>query len=753
MQSQCQKLKWPGQIFVSHHATTCIIIYTASKKISTFIAMKQSIYFVLVLLSSSLYAQTAKQLTARDYEAAEKMLTKNVVGHIERASVNPQWLANGKFWYSNQATGTATYVLVDPETGKKTTSANLKQLIGFLPERPQRPAVNQSVSPDGKKAVYIKDWNLWVKDLVSARETQLTKDGIKDFGYATDNAGWTHSDRPIVKWSPDSKKIATFKQDQRHLKDMYLVKTTVGAPELEQWKYPLPGDSAIAKIHRVIIDVEQGKLIPLRMAADDHRSTFCDDISCEGGFTDNEWNAESTQLAFVSSSRDHKKANFRVANASSGEVRHIYEENVATQYESGRDGVSWRFLPNSSEFIWYSQRDNWGHLYLYDLKTGQLKNQITKGNFVVMDIIKVDEKKRVIYFTANGRETGNNPYYTHFYSVNFDGSNLQWLTPETGHHTVSLSPDGNYFIDTYSQPHVPPASVLRGINGKQVAMLEKADITKLTSTGWKPPALFSVKSASGKFDLYGLMFTPTKMDATKKYPVVINIYPGPQGGSVRYWGFNPARGDNQALAELGFVVIQLEGSCNPGRSKDFHDACYGNMADNTLPDHIEGLKQLAQKHPYFNLDKVGIWGHSGGGFATAAALLRYPDFFKVGVSQSGNHDNRNYEDDWGERYIGLLVHDKSGRDNYEAQANQTYAKNLKGKLLIAHGGMDDNVPPYGSYLLVDALIKANKDFDLLIFPNARHGYGTDNNYMMRRRWDYFVKHLMGAEPPREYQIK
>lgn len=714
--------------------------------------MKKIIVIALAFSATVLQAQTAKQLTKEDYAAAEKMLGKNTFRLTRGTTVNAQWLPDGRFWYENPSAG--EYILVNPSNGSKKHSQSLQELIGSVPEK-KAPARfrNEAVSPDGKKTVFIKDWNLWVKDNASQKETQLTTDGIKDFGYATDNAGWTHSDRPIVKWSPDSKKIATFRQDQRHLKDMYLVKTKVGAPELQQWKYPLPGDKEIAKIYRVIVDVDPAKVIPLRMGADDHRSTFCDDISCEGGFTDNEWNDESTQLAFISSSRDHKQANFRVADAATGEVRSVYEEKVPTQYESGRDGVSWRFLPNSNEFIWYSQRDNWGHLYLYDLKTGKLKNQITKGDFVVMNIIKVDEKKRLIYFTANGREANNNPYFTHFYSIGFDGKNLKWLTPAVGDHSISLSPDNKYFVDTYSQPDVAPVSVLRDINGKQVVELEKTDISMLSAAGWKPPTPFSVKSATGQFDLYGLMYAPTKLDASKKYPVVVYIYPGPQAGSVGSWAFSPARGDHQALAELGFVVVQLEGSCNPGRSKAFHDACYGNMGENTLPDHIEGLKQLAKKYPYLDLDKVGIWGHSGGGFATAAALLRYPDFFKVGVSQSGNHDNRNYEDDWGERYIGLLTKDANGKDNYESQANQTYAKNLKGKLLIAHGGMDDNVPPYNAYLLVDALIKANKDFDLLIFPNARHGYGADNNYMMRRRWDYFVKNLMGAEPPKEYLIK
>jgi dipeptidyl-peptidase-4 len=243
------------------------------------------------------------------------------------------------------------------------------------------------------------------------------------------------------------------------------------------------------------------------------------------------------------------------------------------------------------------------------------------------------------------------------------------------------------------------------------------------------------------------------MKTGAKYPVIVRIYPGPQGGSVGSWSFRAARGDNQALTELGFVVVELEGSCNPNRSKSFHDVCYGNMGENTLSDQVAGLKQLAARYPFIDLDNVGIWGHSGGGFATAAAMFKYPDFFKVGISESGNHDNRNYEDDWGERYIGLEVRDSDGVSNYESQANQTYAENLKGKLLLIHGGMDDNVPPYNSYLVADALIKANKDFDFLLLPNARHGYGSDSNYIMRRRWDYFVMNLLHATPPKEYQIE
>jgi dipeptidyl aminopeptidase/acylaminoacyl peptidase len=352
---------------------------------------------------------------------------------------------------------------------------------------------------------------------------------------------------------------------------------------------------------------------------------------------------------------------------------------------------------------------------------------------------------------ANGREAGRDPYFNHFYRVGFDGRNPTLLTPEDANHTITMSPDGAHFVDTYSTPNTPPVTVLRDARGRVILPLERTDISRLLATGWKPPTPIRMKGRDGKTDIYGLMYTPSNLDSTRKYPIVNQIYPGPQSGSVGPRSFVPSRGDTQALAELGFIVVQIDGMGTPGRSKEFHDAYYGRMGDNTLPDQVAGMKELAQRYPFIDLNHVGIWGHSGGGFATAAAMFRHPDFFHVGVSQSGNHDNRNYEDDWGERYQGLL--ERNGpSDNYADEANQTHARNLKGKLLLAHGGMDNNVPPYNTTLVVDALVKAGKDFDLVMFPNARHGYGPDNNYMMRRRWDYFVRHLLGAEPPKEYQI-
>jgi dipeptidyl aminopeptidase/acylaminoacyl peptidase len=434
-------------------------------------------------------------------------------------------------------------------------------------------------------------------------------------------------------------------------------------------------------------------------------------------------------------------------------VRDVYDEKVAKFFESGNGAVNWKYLPKSGEFIWFSEKDDWGHLYLYDLATGKLKNQITKGDWNVTRVVRVDEKNRELYVLGVGREKDRDPYFIHFYRVGFDGSGLTLLTPGDGSHDVALSPSGRYFVDTYSKPDVPPVADVRDNTGKLAAHLEKADISKLLATGWKPPTPIVMKARDGVTDIYGLMFKPYNLDPGKKYPIVNHIYPGPQTGSVGSRNFSAARGDCQALADLGFVVVEIDGMGTPWRSKTFHAAYFGDMGDNTLPDQVGGMKQLAQRYPWIDIDRAGIYGHSGGGYATADAMFRYPDFFKVGISESGNHDNREYEDDWAEKWQGLLEKTStSGATNYDNQANQLVAKNLQGHLLLAHGTMDNNVPPYNTLLVVNELVKANKDFDLVLFPNAAHGYGAASDYMTRRRWDYFIRYLAGGEPPKEYQM-
>jgi dipeptidyl aminopeptidase/acylaminoacyl peptidase len=723
--------------------------------------MRASVLVVAAVCSAApLVAQqrvdAPRALTAADYARAERFLSANTTPLVYRTGIRPTWLPDDRFWYRTTTEKGPETVLVDPSAASR-TACDLPECAKARGERdvPGVPPTRDDVpSPDKKRTAFIRDWNLWVRDEATGKETALTADGVKDFGYATDNAGWTKSNRAILIWSPDSKKIATFQQDQRDVGEMYLVSTDVGHPKLEAWKYPLPGDENVAMLQRVIIDVDSAKVTRLQMPPDQHRSTLCDNIACRGGeWADVQWSPDSSALAFVSTSRDHRVTTLRVADPATGAVRDVLEEKVPTFFESGNGRVNWRFLPASHEVIWFSERDNWGQLYLYDLQSGTLKNRITSGDGNVTQVLRVDERERTIYFLGVGRESGRDPYFSHLYRIGFDGRNQQLLTPEDATHEVSLSRSGKFFVDSFSKPDVPPVTVLRDANGKLLMTLERADISKLLATGWQPPMPIMVKARDGQTDLYGLMYRPTNFDPERKYPIVNHIYPGPQTGSVGGRTFSPARGDAQALAELGFIVVEIDGMGTPWRSKKFHEAYYGDMGDNTLPDQVAGMKQLARKYPWIDIDRAGIYGHSGGGYAAAGAMFHYPDFFKVGISESGNHDNRVYEDDWAEKWQGLLKKTPEGTSNYDSQANQNFAKNLKGHLLLAHGTMDNNVPPNNTMLVVDALIKANKDFDLLLLPNQRHGYGDASNYMTRRRWDYFVKYLLGADPPVEYQLK
>jgi len=614
------------------------------------------------------------------------------------------------------------------------------------------------VSPDKKLEVFIRDWNLWVRTIATGEERQLTTDGVKDYGYATDNAGWTHSDAPIVLWSADSKKIATFQQDQRKTGFMYLVPVSITHPEMEQWRYPLVGDKDVTMIERVVLDVDSGKMVRLKLPPDQHRSTLCDDVSCRGGsgWDDVAFSPDAKKLAFVSTSRDHKDEWLREADTTTGDVRDVFSFHMDTYYESGQDKVNWKYLPGSNEFIWYSEKEtNYGQLYLYDLTTGKLKNAITHGDGPVTQLLHVDEKNRVVYFLACGKEKGEDPYFVNYYRADFDGKNQTLLTPEVADHAITPAPDGKTFVDVYSTVQTPQVVVLKSNTGKVLATLGKQDDTALLAAGWKPPTPITVKARDGKTDLYGFMWKPLKMDAAKKYPIIDYVYPGPQIGSCGSRGFSASEHDNQALAELGFIVVCIDGMGTPFRSKSFHDfySSAAMIADDTIPDQVAGIKELAAKNAWIDANRVGIWGHSGGGNATAQAMFTFPDFFKVGIAESGNHDNRVYEDDWDEKWAGLEKPLPDGTSNYEAQAAQNVAKNLKGHLLLAHGTMDDNVPPNNTLLVVDALIKANKDFDLILIPNAHHGYGEASQYMMRRRWDYFVRYLAGGVPPAQYQMK
>jgi dipeptidyl aminopeptidase/acylaminoacyl peptidase len=740
---------------------------------------------ILALLATTVaFAQTRRTVTPADYDRAVRMLAPALNGLVIGGTVDPNWMPDGRFWYVRTTSTGTENVVVDPV--KKT-----REVVATPPAAAAAPAGGAaggrggrgagggggrgggrggvaitktcgpnvtgmtgtppaSMSPDGSKAIFICDWNLWVRDVATGQDRQLTKDGEKDFGYATSNAGWTTSAAASLSWSPDGKKIATQQQDERKVGDMYLVETPVngGHPVLRAWKYPLPGDPVVAMITRVIIDVDTGKITKLLTPQDFHRAMSEDNIDM-GEYL---WSPDGTRLGFVSTDRFHKNSTAKLADVTTGEVRTLFTETEKTHVQTR---VQWQILWESNEILWYSQRDNTAQMYLYDLKTGQPKNQITSGVGPITRIARIDKTTRTMWYDAVGKEKGQDPYFTHLYKVGLDGRNNVSLTPDNGTHTTQISPDGKYVIDTFSQPDVAPETTLRdGATGALIMPLEKADISKLLATGWKPPMPIKMTAANGKDEIYGMLFRPTNFDPNKKYPIINQAYPGPQSGSVGSRAFTAARGDRQALAELGFVVVSIDGTGTPNRSKSFTDAYYGAMGrHNTIPDQIAGMKELAKRFPWIDIDKTAMWGHSGGGFITADALLRAPynDFFKVGIAESGNHDQRQYEDDWGERYQGPLVKNPDGTDNYSIEATQTHAAGLKGHLFLIHGGMDNNVPPYNTYLVVDALIKANKEFDLLIIPNSGHGFAP-GNYVMVQRWNYFVRHLLDADPPRNYVI-
>lgn len=710
-----------------------------------------SLLTLIMFVMAAVFCQSKyapQKVSVKDYDHAVEFMYGPAEQLEFNTKVSTHWISETQFWYSVNALEGTKYYLVDAKKKKKSEIAKEEAEDMKIETVSIKDAV---ISPDGEKAAFIRDYNLWMKMISTGEEIQLTTDGIKDFGYATNNAGWTKSNRPVLNWSPNSKMIATFQHDGRGVGEMYLTTTNVGHPTLEAWKYPLPGDSLIFRVERVVLHVDQQKMVRLKMDPDQHRSSTTDHIASRDGIIDLQWSDDNQQLAFLSNSRDHKEATLRLADPNTGDVRTVFTEKEETFFESGHRKNNWFVMKESNEFIWFSQKSNWGHLYLYDLSTGKLKNQITSGEWRVFQVLNIDEKDRRIYFTGGSREAGD-PYYQYYYSVKMDGSDLKLLTPDYANHNWTLAPEGDYFVDTYSTPQTPPITVLRNKKGKLLLELEQGDISKLIASGWQAPESFTVKARDGKTDLYGILFKPTNLDPNKKYPIINSIYPGPQSGSVRGRNFLAYRGDRQALAELGFIVITLDAMGTPMRSKSFHDAYYGNMGDNGLPDQITGMKQLAEKYSWIDIDRVGIYGHSGGGYASTDAILRYPDFFHVAVSGAGNHDQRNYEDDWGEKWHGMLESNADGSNNYDDQANQNLAKNLKGKLLIAHGTMDANVPFYNTLLVVNELIAANKDFDLLLFPNRGHGFGRES-YMIRKRWDYFVKHLLGAEPPKEYMIK
>ena len=581
--------------------------------------------------------------------------------------------------------------------------------------------------------------------------TQLTFDGIAEYAYGLETPGTLATERPTRRrpqliWSPDSKKIAVSRIDERGVRRYPLYSSTQTKPRYVLYPYAAPGDSTLVRYDTYVLDVDAKSSTKVE---DEKPPTIVHGMS---GLAAIRWAKSSDKLYLLDALRGAKRVTMLVADFKTGKATPIAKDSAATFVElvHGGGAGNWEIATKGDDIFFPSQKDGWLHIYRYDA-TGKLKNQVESGPYAVERIWHVADSLKRLYFTAWGKEPGV-PYYAHLYSINFDGTATKLLTPEDGNHRITFIPTGGYFIDTYSRVDAPPVTTLRSSSDGSIVMaLEKADTDLLKSIGWTPADVFTVKARDNVTTLYGMIYKPSNFDPRKKYPIISHIYPGPQVGSVADWGFSTGgSGQARSLAELGFIVIQLDHMGTPKRSKAFHDFYYGNMGDNGIPDHIAAIRQLAAKYEWIDINKVGVYGHSGGGFASTDAILRYPEFFKVAVSGAGNHDNRTYGFFWGEKYQGLLKPGTGGApDNFEASANYTLARNLKGKLLLMHGDMDNNVHPSNTLRVVDALIKANKDFDMIIFPDAPHGLPT---YSVRKIWDYFVRNLMGAEPPPGYEM-
>jgi dipeptidyl aminopeptidase/acylaminoacyl peptidase len=643
-----------------------------------------------------------------------------------------------------------------------------------------------SISPDDKTIVFARNNNLYMMDAAnyakaqkkandpSIVETQITTDGVEDFGYTRritdqdreqirqeqDDQDRNEMDEngqlkdknarvPAIQifWSKDSHKFAVVRQDQRKVGQLWVINSLANPrPTLETYRYVMPGEANAPQSQLEVFDVGSKARVVVKADAfpDQMLGVETERPSArarEHEKTEQVWAGPgSEKIYFNRISRDMHRRDVCIANTTTGDVKPLIQERMNIYIES----KPIRVINNGNEIIYWSERDGWGHYYLYD-GNGTLKNQIDRGEFVSTDIQGIDEKSRAMYVLAEGREEAEDPYYTHLYRANLDGNGMKLLDPGNASHAVSMSDSARYFVDNSSRVDTAPDSLLYDVQTPEAMNLEKTDLTPLMQAGFKFPETFKVKADDGITDLYGVMYKPFDFDPERKYPIIEFVYPGPQTESVTKT-FSP-KNQNVSLAQLGFIVIEVGNrGGNPNRSEWYHTFGYGNLRDYGLADKKAAVEQLAARYPFIDIERVGIYGHSGGGFMSTAAMLVYPDFYKVAVSESGNHENNIYNRSWSEKHHGVKeVTDKDGKVHFEYQIdkNSEIAKNLKGHLLLSTGDIDDNVHPANTLRLVDALIKAHKRFDFVMLPGMRHAYAADSEYFSWIRADYFCKYLLG----------
>lgn len=611
---------------------------------------------------------------------------------------------------------------------------NLLTEIGPVPTPPSSPhwmVVNDeksggpAVSPDGAKEAYIKNSNVYVRDRKSRAEKQLSFDGTDGNYYSS----W-------IRWSPDGTKVATCKIRPARKRYVYYVESSPSdqrQPKLHKQEYAKPGDELRFKVP-CIFDTETGR------AAIPSTELFSEQYDLSAP----EWNADSKGIVFDYNQRGHQIYRVLELSAETGAVRPLIEETSDKYINYTR--YFRHNLSDGRHMIWMSERDNWNHLYMYDRQQGKPSHQITRGEWYVREVLKVDESDGKIYFSANGVNTDEDPYNIRYYSIRFDGSGLTDLTPSKGNHKATFSPDMKYLVDVVSSPTDAPVATLRdGTTGEALMPLEQADITRLLNNGWRAPEVFAAPGRDGKTRMWGIIQRPSHFDPTKKYPVIEYIYQGP-GDQYVPKSFMPYNHWLTPMAELGFIVVMVDGMSTSFRSREFENVCYKNLKDAGLPDHIAWIKAAAAAHPEMDLEHLGIYGCSAGGQESLNALLLYPDFYKAAYSACGCHDNRMDKIWWNELWMGYPVD-----ESYEASSNVANAHLLKRPLMLVVGELDDNVDPASTMQVANALIKANKPFELVVIPGARHTMGE--TYGDHKRYDFFVKHLMGIEPPGWEEIK
>lgn len=745
-----------------------------------------SLRFAAVMAFACVCGQTFAQGTAEDYRRAYALRDKYSASKVYYSGVRPSWIAQtDSFWYVRNTPEGRVYVVVDAGTQQRTDLFNHKALAevlakatgkdvkpgalyldrlsvdkaegclnfvfnnhnwryniagdGKLDDCGELPKVKQRhwmevddekdaepvASPDGRYTAFVRENNIWVRETATGKERQLSVDGTLGNYYSA-----------YIRWSPDGKKVAACKIRPAEKRYVYYVESSPSdqlQPKLHKQEYAKPGDELRFKVP-CIFDVETGRaIVP-------STELFGSQYDLWGP----DWSADSRSVTFEYNQRGHQVYRVLELSAETGAVRTLIEETSKTYVNYP---MRYRYdLSDGRHIIWASERDNYNHLYMYDRAKGKAAWQITKGKWYVRSVIKVDEQNRQIYFSANGVVPGEDPYLIRYYRIGFDGKNMTCLTPVEGMHEAWLSDDARYLVDTYSMVDKAPVAVLRdAATGKEIMPLETADISRLLAEGWKAPEVFTAKGRDGKTDMWGIIIRPTNFDPSKKYPVLEYIYQGP-GNQYVPKTFIPYNWYMSSIAELGFIVVMVDGMGTSFRSREFENMCYKNLKDAGLPDHIAWIKAAAQKYPYMDADNVGIFGCSAGGQEAMGAVLFHPEFYKAAYSACGCHDNRMDKIWWNELWMGYPV-----GEQYKECSNVDNAHLLSRPLMLVVGELDDNVDPASTMQVVNALEKAGKDFELVVIPGAHHTMGED--YGEHKRYDFFVRNLLKKTPPAWSEIK